>query len=78
VDRYLRAELVERSNFRGDLVKPVDLAPLPALLDFFRAEGVEAIAVAFLHAYVNPKTNAARSRRSAPHGPAWPCWRATK
>ncbi|QCI95885.1 hydantoinase/oxoprolinase family protein [Novosphingobium sp. EMRT-2] len=55
VDRYLRAELVERSNFRGDLVKPVDLAPLPALLDFFRAEGVEAIAVAFLHAYVNPE-----------------------
>ncbi len=55
VDRYLRAELAERSNFRGDLVKPVDLAPLPALLDFFRAEGVEAIAVAFLHAYVNPE-----------------------
>jgi N-methylhydantoinase A len=22
VDRYLRAELVERSNFRGDLVRP--------------------------------------------------------
>lgn len=55
VDRYLRAELVERTNFKGDLVKPVDLAPLPALIDFFKSEGVGAIAVSFLHAYANPE-----------------------
>ena len=55
VDRHLRTELVERSNFKGELIKPVDLTPLPALLDFFREEGVEAIAVAYLHAYVNPE-----------------------
>lgn len=54
VDRYLRAELSERTNFRGELVRPVDLAALPALIDFFRAEGVGAIAVSFLHAYANP------------------------
>ena len=55
VDRYLRTELDERSNFKGELVKPVNLEPLAAQLDFFRAEGVEAIAVVFLHAYVNPE-----------------------
>lgn len=54
VDRHLRVELVERSNFRGELVKPVELGPLPGLLESFRAEKVEAIAIAFLHAYVNP------------------------
>jgi N-methylhydantoinase A len=54
VDRYLRTELDERTNFKGEIVRPVDLAGLPALIDFFRAEGVGAIAVAFLHAYVNP------------------------
>ena len=54
VDRYLRAELAERTNFKGEIVKPVDLADLPTLIDFFRSEGVGAIAVAFLHAYVNP------------------------
>ncbi len=54
VERYLRAELAERCNFKGEQVKPVDLTPLPAILEHFRAEGVEAIAVAFLHAYVNP------------------------
>jgi N-methylhydantoinase A len=54
VDRYLRTELPERTNFKGETVKPVDLSALPALIDFFRSEGVGAIAVAFLHAYVNP------------------------
>lgn len=55
VERYLRAELVERSNFKGELVKPVDLDPLAQILQRFRSDGVEAIAVAFLHAYVNPE-----------------------
>lgn len=55
VDRYLRAELLERCTFKGEMTQPVDLSPLPAMLDFFRAHGVEAIAVSFLHAYVNPE-----------------------
>jgi N-methylhydantoinase A len=54
VERCLRAELDERTSVRGEVRKPVDLEPLPGLLDRFRAEGVEAIAVCFLHAYLNP------------------------
>lgn len=54
VERYLRAELDERVTYRGAIKRRVDLAPLPAILDKFRADGVEAIAVAFLHAYVEP------------------------
>jgi len=54
VERYLRTELPERTNFKGEAVRPVDLSSLPALIEFFRSEGVEAIAIAFLHAYVNP------------------------
>jgi len=59
VDRYLRAELSERTNFKGLVTKPVDLKPLPEMLEFFRAEGVEAIAVCFLHAYHNPENERA-------------------
>lgn len=55
VDRYLRAELAERCTFKGEMTLAVDLSPLPSMLDYFRAEGVEAIAVAYLHAYVNPE-----------------------
>ncbi|NNG58594.1 hydantoinase/oxoprolinase family protein [Sphingomonas paucimobilis] len=69
VDRHLRAELAERSSFKGELVKPVDLAPLAAMLDRFRAEGVEAIAVAFLHAYVNPENE---RQTAAAIRAAWP------
>ncbi len=54
VERYLRAELAERVDYQGGLVQPVDLEPLPGLLESFRAQGVEAIAVCFLHAYANP------------------------
>jgi N-methylhydantoinase A len=54
VERHLRAELVERTNFKGEIEKPVDLEPLTELVAKFRAEGVEAIAVVFLHSYINP------------------------
>lgn len=55
VERYLRAELDERVNFKGSLNRKVDLAPLAEMLEFFRSENVEAIAVCFLHAYQNPE-----------------------
>ncbi len=55
VERYLRAELDERVNHKGDVLKAVCLEPLPALLDFFKAERVQAIAVCFLHSYINPE-----------------------
>ncbi|WP_404368842.1 hydantoinase/oxoprolinase family protein [Sphingomonas sp. MMS24-J45] len=54
VERYLRAELTERTTFKGDVTTPVDLAPLGPMIDRFRADGVAAVAVCFLHAYANP------------------------
>ena len=54
VERYLRAELDERITYRGAIKRPIDLSPLPEILGKFREDGVEAIAVAFLHAYVEP------------------------
>ncbi|NKB39338.1 MAG: hydantoinase/oxoprolinase family protein [Gammaproteobacteria bacterium] len=54
VERYLRLELDERVNYKGELSKEVDLGSLTDLLDFLKAEKVEAIAIAFLHAYINP------------------------
>lgn len=54
VERYLRTELDERVNYKGELQKEVNLEPLAELVEFFRAEQVEAVAVCFLHAYINP------------------------
>lgn len=53
VPRHLRAELPGRMTYMGDERAPLDLSALPEILDEFRAEGVEAVAVCLLHAYAN-------------------------
>jgi N-methylhydantoinase A len=54
VPRYLRREIPGRISYKGVEVKPLDLSGLPAILDDFRAEGVEAIAIGFINSYANP------------------------
>jgi N-methylhydantoinase A len=54
VPRYLRREIPERISYKGIENKPLDLSGLPAILDDFRAEGVEAIAICFINSYANP------------------------
>ncbi len=53
VPRYLRREIKGRVNYRGIETTPLDLSELPAILDDFRAEGVEAIAICFINSYAN-------------------------
>lgn len=60
VERYLRLELTERTDYHGNIQQPVALSPLSQQVEFLKSEGVEAIAVAFLHAYINP-TNEQRA-----------------
>lgn len=69
VERHLRRELDERCNYKGEIEQPVDLSVLPAVLEHFRAEGVTAIAVCYLHAYRNPANEAATT---AAIRAAWP------
>ncbi len=54
VPRYLRREVRGRINYKGIETTPLDLSGLPAILDDFRAEGVEAIAISFINSYANP------------------------
>ena len=53
VPRYLRREIPGRISYKGEELKALDLSGLPALLDDFRAEGVEAIAISFINSYAN-------------------------
>ncbi|WP_374596692.1 hydantoinase/oxoprolinase family protein [Sphingosinicella sp.] len=55
VPRYLRREVDERSSYLGDVMTPLDPSGLDPILEDFRKEGVEAIALCFLHAYVSPE-----------------------
>ena len=53
VPRYLRRELPGRMSYRGEETKPLDLAPLEAIIADFRADGVQAVAICLLHSYAN-------------------------
>ncbi len=59
VPRYLRRELPGRMSYKGEEMKPLDLSGLKAILDDFRADGVQAIAICFLHSYANISHEAA-------------------
>ena len=54
VPRHLRRELPERMSYRGEIMKPLDLTRLEGILDGFRSDGVQAVAICFLHSYANP------------------------
>ena len=54
VPRYLRAEITERLDHTGAVRTGVALDELDDVIELFQKEGVEAIAVCFLHAYANP------------------------
>lgn len=53
VPRYLRRELPGRISYKGEEMKPLDLSGLPAIVEDFRKEGVEAVAICFLHSYAD-------------------------
>lgn len=53
VPRYLRAEVPGRMTYLGDERIPLDLSGVAGIIENFRAEGVEAIAISLLHAYAN-------------------------
>jgi N-methylhydantoinase A len=55
VPRYLCREVPGRLAYTGEERSPLDLSVLPAILEDFRAEGVEAIAICLLHAYADPR-----------------------
>jgi len=58
VERHLRAEIRERCNYKGEIELDPDLEELPPILAHFREERVTAIAICFLHAYINPGNEA--------------------
>lgn len=54
VPRYLRRELPGRMTYKGVEREALDMNPLASILEDFKADGVEAVAICFLHSYANP------------------------
>jgi N-methylhydantoinase A len=55
VPRFLRQEVTERIDHQGEVISPIHLGDVEDIVNGFRDEGVEAVGICFLHAYLNPK-----------------------
>ena len=69
IPRYLRKEVTERISYKGEILKPLASAEIDPILEEFKAEGVEAIAVCFLHSYANPAHEVAVADHIKKHWP---------
>jgi hypothetical protein len=54
VERYLRLEVTERINARGEIQVPLDPAEVERVVDRLLAEGIEGLAVCLINSYANP------------------------
>jgi N-methylhydantoinase A len=55
VERRFRYEVAERIGSRGEILTPLDRAGLAEVVEEIRAEGFDAVAIAFFNAYANPE-----------------------
>jgi len=53
VPRYLRAGVGERTDYAGEEVAPLAEDDVRAARELFRAEGVDAVAISFMHSPAN-------------------------
>lgn len=63
IPRRRIAQVRERMDFAGNVLTPLDRESLDRALDELVGQGIEALAVVFLHAYANP----AHERQAAEH-----------
>ncbi|BDG71821.1 hydantoinase/oxoprolinase family protein [Roseomonas fluvialis] len=61
VRRRWRVSVPERLDNTGKVLVPLDEAAVRAQIEFLKGEGIESLAIGFLHAFVNP----AHERRAA-------------
>ncbi|MGE7915480.1 hydantoinase/oxoprolinase family protein [Lysinibacillus xylanilyticus] len=54
VERYLRQEIDERIDFKGNVMKVLNVDEIGTIVNKFKELGVEAIAISLIHGYKNP------------------------
>ena len=55
VPRHLRKEVPGRMNCSGEVEEPLNLESLVETIQYFKAQGVEAVAISMINAYANPQ-----------------------
>lgn len=57
--RYLRLGVEERTLYTGEMMTPLNQKDLDEVIAQFQKEGVESVAICFLHSYANPQNEKA-------------------
>lgn len=55
VERYLRQEVEERLDYQGNIITSLNKNNVKEIASYFKEQEVEAIAIAYLYAYLNPQ-----------------------
>ena len=63
VPRHLRLEVTERIDAKGKVRVPLSMASVDVVAEAIASTGVEAVAIVFLHAYINPAHEVAVAER---------------
>jgi N-methylhydantoinase A len=63
VPRHLRLEVTERIDAKGKVRVPLSMASVDVVADAIASTDVEAVAIVFLHAYINPAHEMAAAER---------------
>lgn len=53
IERYLRQEVEERLDYKGNVVKELNKEKIKELATYFKEQEVEAVAITYLYAYLN-------------------------
>ncbi len=72
VERFLRREVTERISVHGEVLEPIDLNEVDREVDYLLSQGVEAVAITFLHAYAHSAHEIAARERIAARYPQLP------
>ena len=72
MERYLRREVPERITARGQVIVPLDLDAVDREVDGLIADGIEALAICFLHSYADPAHERQAAERALARTPT--CW----
>jgi len=54
IKRRYRYSIDERTNVKGEVVRPLDPGHARAIAEKIKAHGIQSVAIAFINAYVNP------------------------
>ncbi len=72
IPRYLRLPINERTYSNGEIVQAIDPDEIAEVAKFLKEQGVESVAIAFLHSYRNPANEIEAQRLLAAHLPGIP------